>query len=73
MGWPNVYLCIVYRVIATHLIAKEGMYAGFAGAKTGDQKGWPDPAVFRNQYKNWVVAGSIIRLVTNVRYRLIWL
>jgi len=35
MGWPNVYLCIVYLVIATHLIAKEGMYAGFAGAKTG--------------------------------------
>ena len=39
MGWPNVYLCIVYRVIATHLIAKEGMYAGFAGAKISDQKG----------------------------------
>ena len=36
-------LGIVYRVIATHLIAKEGMYAGFAGAKTGDQKGWSDP------------------------------
>jgi ribosomal protein S27E len=36
-------LGIVYRVIATHLIAMEGMYAGFAGAKTGDQKGWSDP------------------------------
>ena len=31
-------LGIVYRVIATHFIAKDGMYAGFAGAKTGDQK-----------------------------------
>jgi hypothetical protein len=31
-------LGIVYRVIATHFIARDGMYAGFAGAKTGDQK-----------------------------------
>jgi hypothetical protein len=39
-------LGIVYRVIATHFIARDGMYAGFAGAKTGDQKAsiptrWP--------------------------------
>ena len=36
-------LGIVYRVIATHLIAMDGMYAGFAGAKTGNKKGWADP------------------------------
>ena len=36
-------LGIVYRVMATHLIAMDGMYAGFAGAKTGDQEGWAEP------------------------------